>query len=169
MNKYKWINGSMWYAVFTLLCFIPVWATSNSVLLKTVTLISLVWCIYLWVLQASHYTIPNIFKLSVFKPVLKDHHLLVSFLLFNEDLDTVSKTIYLNIRLAQGEHSDGYYIERFIKGNCLGVNEKFNCITSISALPSNPKVNTNMQIVNGFVFGIGAVGAIGFFAILLTL
>ena len=169
MNKYKWINGSIWYAVFTLLCFIPVWATSNSVLLKTVTLVSLVWCVYLWILQASHYTIPNIFKLSVFKPVLKDHHLLVSFLLFNEDLDTVSKTIYLNIRLAQGEHSDGYDIERFIKGNCLGVNEKFNCITSVSALPNNLKVNINMQIVNGFVFGMGVVASIALVSIIIGL
>ena len=166
MNKYKWINGSLWYAVITLLCFIPVWTTTNSVLLKTVTLISLVWCVYLWVLQSSHYTIPNIFKLLNIKPVLKDHYLVVSFLLFNEDLDTVSKTVYMNIRLAQGEHSDGYDIERFIKSNCLGVNEKFNCITSIGTLPSNPKVNINMQIVNGFIFGIGAVGAIGFFVLL---
>ena len=111
MNKYKWINGSIWYAVFALLCFIPVWATSNSVLLKTVTLISLVWCVYLWILQASHYTIPNIFKLIKVKPVLKDHYVVVSFLLFDEDLNIVSKTVYITIRLAQGEYSDGYDIE----------------------------------------------------------
>ena len=168
MNKYKWINGSIWYAVFTLLCFIPVWATSNSVLLKAVTLGSLVWCVYLWILQASHYTIPNIFKLLKVKPVLKDHYVVVSFLLFDEDLNTVSKTVYTTIRLAQGEYSDGHDIERFIKSNCLGVNEKFNCITSISALPSNPKVNINMQIVNSFVFGMGAVSAVGLFVILVS-
>ena len=168
MNQYKWVNNSMWYVVLVFLCFVPIWMTSSSVLLKAVTLGSLIWYIYLYVLQASHYTIPNIFKLSVFKPVLKDHHLLVSFLLFNEDLDTVSKTIYLNVRLAQGEYSDGYDIEKFIKGSCLGVNEKFNCITSVSALPNNPKVNINMQIVNGFVFGIGAVSAVGLFVILVS-
>ena len=168
MNQYKWINGSLWYVVLVFLCFVPIWMTSSSVLLKAVTLGSLIWYIYLYVLQASHYTIPNIFKLSVFKPVLKDHYVVVSFLLFDEDLNIVSKTVYITIRLAQGEYSDGYDIERFLKNNCLGVDEKFHCITGISALPNNPKVNINTQIVNGFVFGMGAVSAVGLFVILVS-
>ena len=66
------------------------------------------------------------------------------------------------------QYSPCYDIERFIKNNCLDVNEKFNCITSIGTLPSNPKVNINMQIVNSFVFGMGAVSAVGLFVILVS-